>query len=66
MKFWILASCCSLFISAAYTAFHYDATVRNSPHFYSLNDSFYEIMLIPDVFQSVYIDVKLEQDYRSQ
>lgn len=62
MRAWVLASCSSLFMSAAYTAFHYDATVRNRPNLYSLNQHLQELIIVPNSFDSLRLDVQVNQD----
>lgn len=64
MRAWVLVSCSSLFMSAAYAAFHYDATVRNKPNLYSLNQHLQEITIVLDSFEFLRIDITSSKKYQ--
>lgn len=66
MRIWVLASCSSLFLSAAYTAFHYDATVRNRTNAYSLSQHFQEITVVPVSFEAFYLDASARKSELAQ
>ena len=66
MRTWVLASCSSLFMSAAYTAFHYDATVRNRANAYSLSQHFQEIFIVPVSVESFHLDISVSENTTNQ